>query len=87
MFPDDLDRWDGAEAVSLAPAICYVLSISKARIPKAATMIPDPIKLQVVNTSTPLIKTSVNTTNTIVSKLPTDVTTGPQTPSKIYLKG
>ena len=58
--------------------------MSNAKMPKAATIDPEPSRLQTVMVCTAPPKTiSDMNTSTIVSKLPTEVTTGPHRPSKI----
>lgn len=66
----------------------FALNMSYANTPKAATMTPAPIRLHIVIVSiAPPNITSENKTRTMVSKLPTDVITGPQIPRSIYGSG
>lgn len=57
--------------------------MSSARIPNAATIMPDPNRLHIVIDPW-LNKTSVMRTRTIVRRFPTDVRTGPHTPRRIW---
>ena len=64
---------------------CYFpFAMSNARMPKAVTIAPEPTTLKIVIASAaPPNKMSAKKTKTIVRRFPTDVTTGPHSPSKI----